>query len=355
MLESLAVYAGAGARRRLAAEGWKPQLFDTLVGASGGPKLLGIAGLDQFLFGDFLQRSQHPMHLIGSSIGTWRHAALAAPDPAVSLADLHHQYINQHYEEDVKPTSAIIGEVCEWILDGYADSALYAHLSNHPRFQTHVVTARGRGLNGAKQALPRALGMGLASLSNAVHRQLLQPWFQRVVFSSHGRADLGFPFDDFDTLHVNLEPGNARRALLASGSIPFVMPGERDIAGAPPGHYWDGGIVDYHFDFNGYHGKGLVLYPHFRDDITPGWFDKFLPWRRAPGHQLDQVVLLCPSDAYLQKLPRGKIPDRRDFPNMTHSERVTYWQAAVDASRVLGEEFAALVDGPDPLAGVQSF
>ncbi len=217
------------------------------------------------------------------------------------------------------------------------------------------MTARGLGPNSASHPLLRAIGMGLAFLGNAVHRQLLQAWFQRVVFSSHGCEGLGFPFDDFDTLHVPLVPHNARRALLASSSIPFVMPGERDIAGAPPGHYWDGGIVDYHFDFSRFDGDGLVLYPHFRDDITPGWFDKFLPWRRAAGHHLDQVVLLCPSPSYLAGLPHGKIPDRRDFPKMSHEERVGYWQAARDASAVLGEEFAALIDGPDPLAGVRRF
>ena len=45
MPEALTVYAGRIARERLAREGWQPTLFDTLVGASGGPKFLGIAGL----------------------------------------------------------------------------------------------------------------------------------------------------------------------------------------------------------------------------------------------------------------------------------------------------------------------
>ena len=108
-LEALAVYAGATAHKTIAREGWEPRLFDTLVGASGGPKLLGIGGLDRFLFGDFLQSSHHPMHLVGSSIGTWRHAALAAPDPVAALDSLHYQYINQHYEEDSRPTTAIVG------------------------------------------------------------------------------------------------------------------------------------------------------------------------------------------------------------------------------------------------------
>ena len=70
MPEALTVLAGATARERIAREGWNPELFETLVGASGGPKFLGIAGLDRFLFGEFFQRSRHAMHLIGSSIGT---------------------------------------------------------------------------------------------------------------------------------------------------------------------------------------------------------------------------------------------------------------------------------------------
>jgi len=197
--------------------------------------------------------------------------------------------------------------------------------------------------------------MALAAISNTAHRTLLQHWFQRVVFSSHGFEDLDFSFEDFDTLHIPLSPANARAAILASGSIPFLMPGERNIDGGPPGHYWDGGIVDYHFDFSNHRGNGLVLYPHFRGDITPGWFDKFLPWRRAAAELLDSVVLLCPSPAYLARLPHGKIPDRGDFPKMSHDERVRYWQATMDASDALAEDLLELVDGPDPLAGVQAF
>ncbi len=352
----IAVYAGDSARRRLEHEGWTPALFDTLVGASGGPKFLGIAGLDRFLFGDFLQRESNPMHLIGSSIGSWRHAALAAPDPMSALEKLHERYQNQFYDEnDKRPRTTIVGELCEWILDGVHDTESYRFICDHPRFCSHVVTARGRGPNSSAHPLPQGLGMALAGLSNALHRQLLEPWFQRVVFSSHGPDGLDFCFEDFGTLHVEMTADNARAAILASGSIPFLMPGERDIAPGPPGHYWDGGIVDYHFDFGNHSGNGLVLYPHFRAEITPGWFDKFLPWRKADAALLDQVVVVCPSREYLAALPLGKIPDRNDFPKMSHEKRVSYWQACMDASEALGDAFATLVDGPDPLAGVESF
>ena len=353
---ALAVYAGAGARATLAREGWQPDLFNTLVGASGGPKFLGIAGLDRFLFGDFLQRSTNPMHLIGSSIGSWRHAALATPDPLESLGKLHNRYLNQYYDAtDTRPTTEIVGGLCQWILDGYLNANHYSFLCDHPRFRSHVVTARGRGPNSSSHPVPQGLGMVLAALSNMLHRQFLEPWFQRVVFSSHGPEGLDFEFEDFRSLHAPLTPDNARAAILASGSIPFLMPGERDIDLAPAGHYWDGGIVDYHFDFGNHRGEGLVLYPHFRADITPGWFDKFLPWRRADAALVDQVVVLCPSTEYLARLPHGKIPDRGDFRKFGHRERVAYWQATMDASDALGEEFATLVNGSDPLAGVRPF
>ena len=268
---ALAVYAGASARRALAKDGWQPALFDTLVGASGGPKFLGIAGLDQALFGDFLQRDAHPMHLIGSSIGSWRHSALAAPDPVNALATLHDRYQHQYFDEsDTRSRTEQVGTMCQWICDEVHDHASYEFICNHPRFCSHVVTARGRGPNGSAHPLPQGLGMVLAALSNTVHRQFLEPWFQRVVFSSHGAEELDFAFEDFGTLHVDLNADNARAAILASGSIPFLMPGERDIKPGPNGHYWDGGIVDYHFDFGNHRGNGLVLYPHGSTSFCPG-------------------------------------------------------------------------------------
>ena len=356
MPEAVTIYAGATARERLAREGWHPGLFDTLVGASGGPKFLGIAGLDRFLFGDFLQRGNSPLHLIGSSIGCWRHAALASRDPLRSHAILVERYTEQYYDPaDKRSRVEQVGELCSWVVEGFAEPEDLALLCDHPRFITHVVTARGRGPNSAAHTLPQAVGMFLAGLSNALHRNLLQSWFQRVVFSCRGYEDLDFEFEDFDTLHIPLDAANAKGALLASASIPFLMPGERNLPGGPAGHYWDGGIVDYHFDFSNHRGDGLVLYPHFRGDVTPGWFDKFLPWRGTDPALLERVVLVCPSQDYLSRLPLGKIPERGDFPKMTHDQRVKYWRSCVDYSVELGETFAKIVDAPDPLASVQAF
>ena len=65
-----------------------------------------------------------------------------------------------------------------------------------------------------------------------------------------------------------------------------------------------------------------------------------------------KLVLLCPDEHFVAGLPQGKIPDRSDFTRMREDARIAYWQACVDAAEAMAAEFVALVEGPDPLAGV---
>jgi len=349
----LTVLAGAEAKKRLSADGWSPELFSTLVGASGGAKMLGLVHLDRMLFADYLSRSQHPMSLYGSSIGSWRLATLAAENPLAALELLQDRYLNQRWaEDDNRRPAEVVDELCHWVLDGFCDQDFGGHLSQHKRFTTHIITARGKGLNGFENRLALGLGMALSGVGNLLTRRSLGVGFQRIVFSSGSLG--GFQFKDFDSVHVPLSADNVKSALLASGSIPFLMPGQRNIPGAPPGHYWDGGIVDYHFDFANYQGDGLVLYPHFSAKAVKGWFDKSLPWRQNSADLLDKVVILAPSPSYLAQLPYGKIPDRGDFSRFSQSDRLVYWQEAVDQSRLLAEAFEEVISSTDPLARVQA-
>ncbi len=350
----LTILAGSNARKKLAEQGWNPELFSTLVGASGGAKMLGIVHLDRFLFGDYLQRSQHPMSLYGSSIGSWRHAALAAPDPLAAVTELQERYLNQSWDED-DPRSAgeIVDGLCDWVMDGFCTEELKRYLCDHPRFSTHIIVARGRGLNGHPKGGRLGLGMGLSAMGNMFQRNWLSAGFQRVVFRAG--TDQSFDFQDFDTEEVQLQPDNVRSALLASGSIPFLMSGQTNIPGAAPGHYWDGGIIDYHFDFVNYRHDGIALYPHFSTSIIKGWFDKFLPKRVNEPELLENVVLLGPSDGYLARLPYGKVPDRKDFSQLSKEDRVDYWHKAVAASQELADAFAQVVEDADPLARVRAF
>ena len=140
-----------------------------------------------------------------------------------------------------------------------------------------------------------------------------------------------------------LERDNLREALVASAAIPMVIEAVPDIPRAPAGIYWDGGLIDYHLHLPYSRSEGLVLYPHFTDRIVPGWLDKALPWRRARGPWLDNVVLVSPSREYLAKLPFGKLPDRSDFRRFASDfeGRMAYWSRAIAESARLGDEFLA--------------
>ncbi|MBP6700430.1 MAG: patatin-like phospholipase family protein [Halioglobus sp.] len=347
--KALSVYLGREAARRIGREGWSADLFSLLLGASGGPKWFILARLDRLLFGDFLQRSEHTLSVLGSSIGSWRHACLAMPDPLAALDALEAAYLHQHYAS--KPTAAEVSAVSREILRRVLGDRGAQALASHPRIHSHIVTARGRGPAGASSNPMLATGMVAAGLGNAVSRRLLGTQFQRVVFHSQEAANPGLALNDFATRYCRLREDNVAAALHASGAIPFVLAGERDIAGAPPGQYWDGGIIDYHFNLGQYCGEGLMLYPHFSANVVPGWFDKLLPWRKAPLQDIDKLVLLCPSEAFTADLPHGKIPDRTDFNRLPHEERVRYWEQCIARASALAEEFGDLIQGSDPLRG----
>lgn len=76
-----------------------------------------------------------------------------------------------------------------------------------------------------------------------------------------------------------------------------------------------------------------MLYPHFVPHVTPGWLDKYLPWRvRARKHAwLANVILIAPSRAMLARLPNGKLPDRSDFYRYgtDHAMRIRDWERAI--------------------------
>jgi hypothetical protein len=229
------------------------------------------------------------------------------------------------------------------------------HVADHPWLRSHIVTARGRGPNGRQPGKRLVAGMGIAALGNALSRTTLRASFQRVVFASRGAEPLTPLFDGFGTRYIDLAKTNVFNALMASGAIPYVFEGVYDIDGAGKGAFWDGGIIDYHFDLKRLPEDEVWLYPHFSSRTTVGWFDKFLPWRADRQVSADQLIMICPSDAFLAQLPFGKIPDRRDFGKIPERVRETYWRHCVNESQRLADEFHELINGPDPLAGALRF
>ena len=170
-------------------------------------------------------------------------------------------------------------------------------------------------------------------------------FFERVCFYDPRSPLPADAFHDIKTTFVALTPQNIMPALCASGSIPLIMQGVKDIPGAPAGSYRDGGIIDYHFHQPFDIADGIVLYPHFMDRVIPGWLDKRLPTRRPRTEFFDNMLLVTPSAAFLKRLPHGKIPDRTDFNRFLGNDpaRVSYWQRAADMGKMLADEWMETV------------
>jgi hypothetical protein len=334
------VRAGPGATRRLRAEGFDPDLFSTLVGASGGPKWLVLRHLDTLLADQLIASRSTPLDTLGSSIGSFRHACHAQSDPASALARLESSYIEQSYSGTGRPTMEEISTESDRILRAFLGETGAREIATNSKVRSHFVAARLRRDRGRDRGFGFQLQLASAATQNAFSRSLLGRSFERVLFGP-AKSEIGF--DDFPTSTYELDADRVHPAILASGSIPLVMAGVRATPGVQ-GTLFDGGIIDYHFDFAFRKRPGLVLFPHFFDRIVPGWFDKPLKWRKPCAESLDEVVMLAPSNEFVARLPGGKVPDRNDFLELGTEERIRRWRDVVERCRVLADEFHDLIE-----------
>lgn len=341
--------AGPSALRHVRERGLAPGDISCMPAAAGGPKGLALIPCDRLLLQHGWLPETSPVELIGASVGAWRVAALAQAGPLAALDRVQHAYVHgQCY--DARPTPAQVSEVCRGIARAARGDG---DLSWRPGVTLSIVTARARGPLHGRQS---KLAFGRAVLSNAIARSRLAGHLERVVFHAGEGPSVfaGDAFDAFGVVRVPLDARNAEDALLASGTIPLLADPVRDIAGAPPGQYWDGALVDYHLllPYPGRTRSGLVFYPHFNDFVTPGWLDKHLPWRRSPrAHPwLTDMLLVAPSPAFLATLPHGKLPDRQDFYRYgpDHAGRIRAWETAIAECGRFAEAVLAWMERPDP-------
>ncbi len=342
MASSLSMRAGPRALAIIRERGLRLEDVDVFPGASGGAKWLSIAGLDRFLFGEFLQgHRERPLHLIGSSIGSWRIACLAQRDPIAALDRGHDGYIyQQRYSGRPRPPE--VTRVLTSILDSMLGANGIEEILTHPWARLHVITALGVGLAGRERGRTLSVSIAIAALANAVSRRSLSLQMKRHVFHSAGSDTPFLNLSDLPTVHLPLTRDNLRAVLLASCAIPLVLEGVR-IPGRENELHWDGGVIDYHLDLDFGPGDGIVLYPHFYDHIVPGWFDKALRWRRGKAVNFQRALLIAPSPSFVESLPGAKIPDRRDFFSMSESERMKRWQVVRQRSEELGDELRELI------------
>lgn len=343
-MSSLRLIAGKTARERIEENGLSPELIRLVVGASGGPKWLVLFGLDKLIFGEWLTSASQKIDLVGSSIGAWRMASASHPDPAKTIQTFIDQYFEFRAEHTVN--TEILDRTSRLFLNNiYGSGGIEAILSNKKR-GLNIVTARTRGLEQPYSRLRETGRIVSAAAMNTVSRDRLASVYDRVIFHTGEKVCCSHAWPGFQRTDIALLETNFEDALMASGSIPLVTEPVENIAGAPPGVYRDGGILDYHFDVPWQYDDGIVLYPHFYGHIVPGWFDKKKKNRRLRGQPWDQILLLAPSDDFVRRLPTGKIPDRKNFRGMNDTDRIKYWTAVIKESERLAEEYSECINNP---------
>ena len=350
-MQVLDIYAGPEALRRIREQGFHRDLFDYVLGASGGPKWFVLAGLDRVIFPDFFAGRERQLDIIGSSAGAFRFACFAQRDPFAAINRLADRYSHTVYSD--KPDAREITFKGLQLLDHMLGDTGIDEIVNNPVIKAHFVVARCLGLTQFENKPMQMAGLIASAGANALKRKLLDKFYQRYFFSAPGsNLEVTDPVG-MASHFVNLAHNNLAQALMASGSIPVVIEGVEDINGAPKGMYRDGGIIDYHFDLTFGPNSGLVLYPHFYKRPVPGWFDKSLKHRSVHPSSYDKVVMLVPSDEFISSLPYGKIPDRKDFESMPAEQRIAYWQTVLKETDRLGEAFMDFIQHPDPASHIQ--
>lgn len=341
--KNLTFRAGPSAYRRIRNNGLSPNDVRVIVGAAGGPKWLILGHLDRVLFGRWFKGRTRPLHLVGSSAGAWRFAVACHPDGIQAIERFEQAYIHQYYSDRPGPEE-ISAEAARIIAAMMGDADPKALLS-HPFLRPHIMTVGCKGLTRAGNLPLQFVGFAAAALLNILSRKNLGLFFERVWFYDP-RSPLPIEtFTDIKTTPVSLTPQNIVGALRASGAIPLMMQGVKNIPGAPTGVYRDGGVIDYHFHQPFDCDDGIVLYPHFMDRVIPGWLDKRLLSRRPNPQFFDNMLLVSPSAAFLKRLPHGKIPDRTDFKRFLGDDpaRIAYWQRAADLGELLADEWVETV------------
>lgn len=355
MKNKLVFLAGKKAYDHILEKGLSPDDVKVCVSASGAAKWLVLYGLDKMVFGSWLNKRTTPVNFFGTSIGAWKFAAACFNDSSKGFDDLADYYINQRYGK--KATKEIVSKTGEEILNGFIQDDKIDEVLSHPYYRISFSAVRCRKKYETKSFLNEAVFLSRAAFANLKDREKLGRYFERTFFMDKRDVPYYAQLKGFKLNKVFLDKDNFKPALLASGSIPLVMNGVKNIPGAPEGEYKDGGMIDYHPFFDFTEQNDIVLYNHFYDYLIPGWFDKKMPGRFAKAKNLDNVLLIAPSKSFVESLPYGRIPDRKDFNRFKGQDekRISVWKDVQKRSLELGQEFLEIVESGRLGSVVQKF
>lgn len=361
MTKYLKIQAGPVALKEIENKGFNQELVKMMLGASGGPKWLILYELDKYLSGEFFSQRNEKLHLLGSSIGSWRFACYAHENPIKALETFKNSYTNFGVEFENKPDAKnsidLVTKLSFEMLDSFIGKSTEEidKIIHNPIYKLNFICAASKGILKKENKLLLAIGILGAGIANSLKRNNLKYFFERTLFYSDSHSPF-YHINDLPTSKVQLNANNLRNALMASGSIPLVTAGISNIEATNPNNvYRDGGFIDYHFDIEIQADNGIVLYPHFYDHAIPGWFDKFLKSRKLTLKNYERIVMISPSNDLIHKLPFGKIPDRNDFDKMISRDRIKYWNTVADMGKYIADEFHEIINSERILAEASKF
>lgn len=339
---SLLFKAGPAAFEDVRKHGFSVDRIGTIAGASGGAKWLVLSQVDRVIADRVLPKLAAPVHLIGSSIGSWRHSCYAQSDPLAAIDRFESAYLDQTYSPnpDMQELSGKAREILHHLFDEHGA----AQVISHPVLRSHIMTVRSGFLTSSDSRLPLSFGLTVAATANLINRRALGAFFSRGLFYDGRDLPPFFDAKGFPLQQIMLSEENIVDAAAASASVPLVIAGVENIKGAPKGVYRDGGVIDYHLDLPLCEPDRLTLFPHFSERLIPGWFDKKLSWRKPNPQHTDRTILICPSAEFVSRLPFAKIPDRTDFLRMDQDQRMQSWRKTVNACRELADDLADVMD-----------
>ena len=344
-MSRLRIKAGKKAYDIIKDGGFNFDAVSAYYGAAVGPRWLVASGFDLTLLKQNLLGRSRAVHLVGSSAGAWRFAAWLQPQAVDSYRKLIHAYITVCFTRKDTPTSIL--EKFTHILNAYIDDDALPFALANKRYRLSVITARARGLVASEKHLLQKSALAACYALNFFSRNNLYHFADRVVFYN-GSKPPPFCFQpQFRGKYVRMNEINFKYAVMASGAIPLIVDGVKNIFGAPRGVYRDGGLIDYHLSHQfAAKENELVLFFHHQERIIPGWLDKKIKKRVPDDQTLSNVVMAFPSQSFIDKMPGGKIPDRDDFLAYIDrdKQRIENWNKAVELSASLGEDFLELVE-----------
>ncbi len=340
MFKNIRVLAGENAFKQIKETGFKFSKVKMIAGASGAAKFLVLTGLDRYLLNRLANRTEK-LHLIGSSIGAFRMVAYAQKNPIEAINILEDEYIKQSYSQ--KPSKEDVTNFSKKLINDFVKDEDIEFILNNKKREISLLASKSKILTKTDFYPLLLANLGLAWTLNSLSRKALSLFFKRTRFTSNIETQIDFG-DIFETKTHRLSIANFKKALLASGSIPLLVDAVKDIKNIK-GVFRDGGLVDYHLDFPFLpkNEDGIVLYPHFYPYIIPGWFDK-ASTRRGKNKTLSKVLIICPSEYFVNSLPDKKIPDRYDFKTMSNQERIKKWRYVTRENKRLADEFHELIE-----------